>query len=133
MGYAGQLDALEDSLLQSGHTNQEVRQARRLALSSMIDSDETPEAPGEANLARSVNMFPQPSDDALVAFFDKRPDVLHAILGDVYIVHEYEERKERGEGRDGRRTMPFDANLNRLWEITTPRYSMQPFGIAVKE
>ena len=29
--------------------------------------------------------------------------------------------------------MPKDANLDELWDITKPRFSMHPFGIAVKE
>lgn len=130
---AAQLDALEDSLLQAGRTPQQVRAARRQALAEHIERADSPETPGEANLARSKSMFPQPTDDQLVEFFDRRPDVMHALLGDIYIVYRYDERKQRGEGRDGRRTMPRDANLDELWDITTPRYSMQPFGLAVKE
>lgn len=72
-------------------------------------------------------------DSMWVEFFTQRPDVMHALLGDIYIVTKYDERKQRGEGRDGRRTMPRDANLDELWDMITPRFSMQPFGIAVKE
>lgn len=74
------------------------------------------------------------TDDAMwVDFFDQRPDVLHAILGDIYIVTKYDERKQRGEGRDGRRTMPRDANLDELWDMITPRFSTQPFALSVRE
>lgn len=127
---SAQLDALEDSLLQAGRTPQQVR---RQALAEHIERDASPDTPGEANLARAKSMFPQPSDQQLADFFGRRLDVMHALLGDIYIVHEYEERKQRGEGRDGRRTMPRDANMDKLWEITTPRFSMQPFGLAVRE
>lgn len=130
---SAQLDALEDSLLQAGRTPQQVRAARRQALAEHIERDGSPETPGEANFARSKSMFAQPSDEELAEFFGRRPDVMHALLGDIYIVHHYDQKKQRGEGRDGRRTMPSDANLDELWDITTPRFSMQPFGIAVKE
>lgn len=129
----GQLDALEDSLRQAGRTNTQVRQARRAALAAAIEADPTEETPGALNVDRATAMFTQPSDDQLVAFFDRRPDVIHAILGDIYIVSHYEEKKRRGEGRDGRRTMPRDANLDALWDLITPRYSQQPFGLAVRE
>lgn len=72
-------------------------------------------------------------DEMWVEFFTRRPDVMHALLGDIYIVTKYDERKQAGQGRDGRRTMPRDANLNELWDMITPRFSMQPFGVAVKE
>lgn len=130
---SAQLDALEDSLLQAGRTPQQVRAARRQALAEHIERDASADTPGEANFDRAKSMFAQPDDNQLVEFFDRRPDVMHALLGDIYIVNHYDEKKQRGEGRDGRRTMPRDANLDELWEITTPRYSMQPFGLAVKE
>ena len=130
---SGKLDALEDSLLQAGRTPAEVRIARRKALESMIEDDDSPETPGESNLNRARAMFVQPSDEELVEFFGRRNDVLYALLGEVYVVDHYDERKRNGEGRDGPRAMPFDANLDKLWDITTPRYSMQPFGVAVKE
>lgn len=69
-----------------------------------------------------------------VAFFDQRPDVMHAILGDVYLAVKYDDRKRRtGERLDGRRVMPSDASLDELREMITPRYSMQPFPLAVAE
>lgn len=63
-----------------------------------------------------------------VSFFDRRPDVLHQILGDIYVVTTYDNRKrETGKRLDGRRTMPRNANLNDLWEMITPQLSMEPF------
>lgn len=73
-------------------------------------------------------------EDAWVAFFDERPDVMHAILGDVYLAVKYDDRKrETGKRLDGRRVMPPDANLAELQQMITPRYSMQPFPLAVAE
>lgn len=68
-----------------------------------------------------------------VDFFDERPDVLHAILGDIYVVTKFDDAKREGKGRDGRRVMPKDANLADLWDMITPKYSMDPFAIAFKE
>ena len=68
-----------------------------------------------------------------VDFFDHRPDVLHAILGDIYVVTKSDDAKREGRGRDGRRVMPKDANLADLWDMITPRYSMDVFPVAFKE
>lgn len=69
-----------------------------------------------------------------VSFFDSRPDVLHAILGDIYVATVYDERKRAtGKRLDGRRVMPRDANLAALEEMITPRYSMEAFGTSVRE
>lgn len=74
------------------------------------------------------------ADDEWVQFFDQRPDVLHAILGDIYVTVTYDERKrETGKRLDGRRVMPKDANLDALNEMITPRYSMDGFGLSVRE
>ncbi len=68
-----------------------------------------------------------------VNFFDRRPDVLHSILGDIYVVTKYDDRKrETGKRLDGRRTMPKDANLAELWDMITPKISMEPFAPAFK-
>lgn len=69
-----------------------------------------------------------------VHFFDERPDVLHAILGDIYVATVYDERKRAtGQRLDGRRVMPRDANLAALETMITPRYSMDVFDVAVRE
>lgn len=74
------------------------------------------------------------SETDWIDFFDRRPDVLHAILGDVYIATKYDERKrETGQRLDGRRVMPRNASLQELNQMITPRYSMQPFPLAVAE
>ena len=71
--------------------------------------------------------------DEWMEFFDGRPDVLHQILGDIYVVTKFDDAKREGRGRDGRRTMPRDANLTELWDMITPRYSMEPFAVAFAE
>jgi hypothetical protein len=130
-----QLAAVERDGMLAGKDSKGIQAERRDALQQHVDNDPGPELPKAANLPRAKRMFAggARTDDEWVEFFNRRTDVLHAILGDVYIVHEYDERKQRGAGRDGRRTMPNDANLDKLWDITTPRYSMHPFPVAVKE
>jgi hypothetical protein len=72
--------------------------------------------------------------DEWVEFFDRRPDVMHSLLGDIYIVSKYDERKrETGKRLDGRRTMPREASLTELWDMITPKYAMDPFAVAIKE
>lgn len=120
-------------MLQAGRSRAEIRQARRAHLQAAIDDDVVPETPGESNWGRAGSMFPVPDEGRLLDFFHQRPDVMHAILGDLYVAYEYEERKGSGTKENGRRMASFDANLDKLWDITTPRYSMQPFEVAVKE
>lgn len=90
---------------------------------------------GPADLANAEQFQSMKNGDAeWVAFFDERPDVLHAILGDIYVATVYDERKRTtGKRLDGRRVMPRDANLAALEEMITPRYSMEPFGLSVRE
>lgn len=131
---AGELDALEDSMLQAGRSRAEVRQARRAHLQAAIDDDSMPETPGESNWGRAQSMFPVPDERQLLEFFTQRPDAMHAILGDMYVAYEYEQRKDAGGAKEnGRRMAPRDANLGKLWDITTPRYSMEPFEVAIRE
>jgi len=74
------------------------------------------------------------TEEDWVSFFDARPDVLHQILGDIYIVTTYDERKrETGKRLDGRRVMPRDANLDALDAMITPRYSTDSFELSVRE
>ena len=130
-----QLAAIEREAMLAGKTNKEIVALRRAAMQEHVNADPGPELEKAANLPRAKRMFAGATrtDEQWVEFFGRRIDVLHAILGDVYIVHEYDERKQSGNGRDGRRTMPDNANLDKLWDITSPRYSTQPFPIAVKE
>lgn len=61
--------------------------------------------------------------------FDQRPDIMHAILGDIYRTVRYKD-----EGRvDGRRAAVKDGSLDELNAMIAPRYSQEPFPVAVRE
>jgi hypothetical protein len=70
-----------------------------------------------------------------VDFFEAYPDVLTKLLGDVYRVYKAEQAKKVGSGNPagGRRRSQVNGNLDELWSILTPRYSMEPFSISCKE
>lgn len=88
-----------------------------------------------ADWDRAKELYPSVKNgvEEWMDFFDRRPDVLHSILGDIYVVTKYDDRKrETGKRLDGRRTMPKDANLDELWDMITPQVSMEPFPAAFK-
>lgn len=66
-------------------------------------------------------------------FFTQRPDVLHAVLGDIYVVTKADEAKQRGQGRDGRRPKHVNGSLTELYEMITPRYHTGSFAEAICE
>lgn len=70
-----------------------------------------------------------------VDFFEAYPDVLTKLLGDVYRVYKAEQAKKVGAGNPagGRRRSQVNGNLDELWAILTPRFSMEPFSIAARE
>lgn len=69
--------------------------------------------------------------DEWIAFFDRRPDVMHQILGDIFVITKADEAKQRGEGRDGRRSKYINGSLDELHAMITPRYATEPFHISV--
>lgn len=68
-----------------------------------------------------------------VAFFDSRPEVMLQILGDIYRETKAEELRESGKALTGRRPRAINGNLHDLHKMITPQYSVEPFGVAVKE
>ena len=76
--------------------------------------------------------FPERSVDDWVGLFDRAPHILHSILGDIYRESKAETEREEGRARIGRRPKAIDGNLEDLWGMITPRYSMEPFPEAVK-
>lgn len=71
--------------------------------------------------------------DEWVAFFDRRPDVMLQILGDIYRETKAEELRESGHAPTGRRPKAINGNLDDLYRMITPQYSVEPFGVAMKE
>ncbi len=63
------------------------------------------------------------------------PDVLTTMLGDIYRVFKSEEAKRNGTSnpQGGRRKAHIDGNLEELWQIITPRFSVAPFACALEE
>jgi hypothetical protein len=64
-----------------------------------------------------------------VAFFDEQPDVMHAILGDIFVITKAHEATVK---KSGRRPKFTNGSLDELWDMITPTYSTEPFGSAVE-
>lgn len=71
--------------------------------------------------------------DEWVAFFDRRPEVMLNILGDIYRESKAEELREQGKAPTGRRPKSINGNLDELYAMITPQYSVEPFEVSVKE
>lgn len=63
-------------------------------------------------------------------FFAESPDALHHLLGEIYIITKSQAAEVK---RSGRRVRTVNGNLDELWAMISPRYSMEPFGEAVRE
>jgi hypothetical protein len=87
-----------------------------------------------ADWERAAEMYPvtqYTGDKAFwTFFFEQRPDVLHQLLGDLYLITKVHEKAER---RGGRRARMVNGNLDELWGMLTPRYANVGFGDAVRE
>lgn len=67
-----------------------------------------------------------------------QPEVLTKLLGDVYRTFKAEQQRARTQPdparhAGGRRRSYVDGNLDELWAIITPRYSLLPFPQATRE
>lgn len=71
--------------------------------------------------------------DAWVKFFDDRPEVMLQILGDIYRETKAQEARESGNAPTGRRPKSINGNLDDLYKMVTPQYSVESFEVAVKE
>lgn len=67
--------------------------------------------------------------------YEANPDILTKMLGDLYRVYKSEESKAAGTANrsGGRRKAHINGNLDELWSIITPRFSVQPFHVAFAE
>lgn len=83
----------------------------------------------------NAQQFPsiKQGEDEWVEFFDRRPDVMWQILGDIYRESKAEDLREQGKAPTGRRPKAINGNLDELWKMITPQYSILPFAEAVKE
>jgi hypothetical protein len=67
--------------------------------------------------------------------YESNPDILTKMLGDMYRVYKSEEAKRAGTANPagGRRKAHINGNLDELWSIITPRFSVDPFHLAFAE
>jgi len=67
--------------------------------------------------------------------YQLNPDILTKMLGDMYRTYKSEESKRAGTANPsgGRRKAHINGNLDELWAIITPRFSVQPFHLAFAE
>lgn len=61
--------------------------------------------------------------------FTSRPDVMFAMLGDLYTITKAHERPDVRGGRRAR----VSGDLDELWDMLTPQFSLKPFGDALRE
>jgi hypothetical protein len=88
---------------------------------------------GGANWENAKQMYPSTvklGESDWVAFFDEQPDVMHSILGDIFVITKAHESVVK---KSGRRPKHTNGSMDELWKMVTPRYSTEPFGEAVKD
>jgi hypothetical protein len=86
-----------------------------------------------ANWERAKEQYPSTTkltESDWVAFFDEQPDVMHSILGDIFVITKAHEATVK---KSGRRPKHTNGSMDELWKMVTPRYSTEPFGEALKE
>jgi hypothetical protein len=86
-----------------------------------------------ADFEKAKRLYPSTtklSEKDWVEFFDRRPDVMHAILGDIYV---HTKAHMDSVKKTGRRPRHVNGNMDELWDMITPQYAMEPFGTAVVE
>lgn len=128
-----ELEAIEIAMVRADAPQREISKKRMAALDRHVErAGPSAPRPGTADLPRAKRLFRLVSEDEWARFFAQRPDVMHKLLGDLYVVSKAQEAKERGEGRDGRRPKYINGNFAELQTMITPQFSMDPFGIAVK-
>jgi transcriptional regulator with XRE-family HTH domain len=131
-GLGQELADISTAMFRQDATPKQTAVVRKTHLARAIEASGTPET-ANANTPRARALFKEPSESDWVDLFDRNPSVLHAILGDIFRVVKSDEAKQRGEGRDGRRTKVINGSLRELEAMITPRYSQEPFGEAVKD
>lgn len=88
---------------------------------------------GTADWERAKQMFPSTTkldEHDWVEYFTEHPEVVHSILGDIYVITKADQAKVK---KSGRRPRHINGNLDELWGMITPRFSVEPFGAAMAE
>jgi len=86
-----------------------------------------------ANWERAKEQYPSVeklTESDWVSFFDEQPDVMHKILGDIFVITKAHESLVK---KSGRRPKHTNGSMDELWNMITPRYSTAPFGVAVRD
>lgn len=65
-----------------------------------------------------------------VDYFTEHPEVVHQILGDIYVITKADRALVK---KSGRRPRHINGNLDELWDMVTPRFSTEPFGVSMQE
>ena len=90
-----------------------------------------------ANWSRASALCPPERYGSLewLAHYEANPDILTKMLGDLYRVYKSEEAKRAGTANPsgGRRRAHINGNLDELWSIITPKFSVEPFHVAFEE
>lgn len=88
---------------------------------------------GTADWERAKEMYPSTvtnTEDDWVDLFSQRPDIMHAILGDIYVITKANEAAVR---KSGRRPRYINGNMDELYDMITPKFATEPFGVAIKD
>ena len=89
-------------------------------------------ATNSADWERAKEMYPSTTkltESDWVNFFTERPDAMHAILGDIFVITKAHESTVK---KSGRRPKHINGSMDELWDMITPQYSNEPFGVSVK-
>lgn len=88
---------------------------------------------GSADWDRAKSLYPSTTkltESDWLDFFTDNPDIVHKILGDIYVITKADAATQK---KSGRRPRHINGNLDELWKMITPRYATEPFGPAVQE
>jgi len=84
----------------------------------------------KANFERAKEQYPstEMGEGQWVAAFDRNPDIMWAILGDIYQVVRDEEERDNGTRRMGRRPVRAAGSVDELMRTVLPdQYTQEPF------
>lgn len=96
-------------------------------------SDTVYEKGSAADLSNAKQQFRFRTDNEWVELFDRAPHIMAQLLGDMYRETIAEREREAGNARIGRRPKAIDGSLDDLYEMITPRYSMESFSESARE
>lgn len=129
-----ELEAITVGMMQAGHkpTDPAIVQARRDHLQNLVDAAPSSGVKGRGDDMRAHAMFPSTKmePDSWVELFDRRPDIMHALLGDLY---RFTKMNEAEVKKTGRRPRAINGNLDELHAMLTPQFSHKPFGDAMRD